>query len=141
MSFSNEYWLIGIIIVLVTVVLMLIVYIVKIKQNATPAINNQSVPETSRRATIMEAATRTHELADKPFVAHSRAPKVVIEAVSEPEPEQEQEERAPEPEKEAPIFTMQSGPEPQIEEIPSPVPQPEPPQVAPARRRGGRTPK
>ena len=39
MSMSNEYWLIGIIIVLVTVILMLIVYVVKIKQSAKPAID------------------------------------------------------------------------------------------------------
>lgn len=44
LSISNEYWLIGIIIVLITVILMLIVYVVKLKQGLPKTEPNPAQP-------------------------------------------------------------------------------------------------
>lgn len=99
LSVSNEYWLIGIIIVLITVILMLIVYIVKIKQGAPKpdphhspgqqaATDEHSDGESSSDkspATEPEPhinADQIHHLAQRRFVPHSRGTGVIIEPLS-----------------------------------------------------------
>jgi hypothetical protein len=81
MSVSNEYWLIGIIIVLVTVILMLIVYIVKIRQTKQEAIGDAADSSKSEprgaddRAGEASRDEHMQRLSHRAFVPRSNVPR------------------------------------------------------------------
>lgn len=123
LSISNEYWLIGIIIVLITVILMLIVYIMKIKQGSPDVATDRGPNQTNTKSrddergaehktlSLRDSATsenaKIQYLNQRRFVPHS-AP--TIEPIDDQQPEEEHTEEhgtcasgAPDT---APILTM-----------------------------------
>ena len=120
LSISNEYWLIGIIIVLITVILMLIVYIMKIKQGAPDATTDRGGPnhttDANAKSPLHEAppmpsdSAKIQYLNQRRFVPHSVASShgPTIEPIDDaPRSSRDDDARHPEPEPEpAPLLTM-----------------------------------
>lgn len=105
-AISNEYWLIGIIIVLITVILLLIVYIVKIRQDTTPRAETYERPQVKHRNAAEDDCAHSfeheqrqnklRELAAKPWQESAPASHEVVSLDARDERDEREEPTAPE---------------------------------------------
>jgi hypothetical protein len=104
---SNEYWLIGIIIVLIAVILMLIVYVVKVRQD-TPI--KGSVPpgtkDPGKEQRAIAEAEQLKRISQQPFVAHSQQEEGADEAQGEDTADTSSAQETQERPSRGPLFTM-----------------------------------